>query len=63
MVSTLVVASCASALAVDARLRLGSLGSVAVATDWYFHDFGVDRRLARQHLRLPQLPYLRPFPL
>jgi hypothetical protein len=50
MVSTLVVASCALALAVDARLRLGSLGSVAVAADWYFHDLGVDRRLARQHL-------------
>ena len=53
--SILVVVSCAAALVVDARLRPGSFGSVAVAAGSYFHDPGVDRRLTRQHL-VPELP-------
>ena len=48
--SILAGASSAAALAVDARLRLGSLGFVAVAAGSYFHVPGVDRRLAPQHL-------------
>jgi hypothetical protein len=39
-----------AALVVDARVRPGSFGSVAVAAGWYFHDLGIDRRLMRRHL-------------